>query len=611
MCGILGVISYNNINNSDKNSVIEMQKEILHRGPDNQSIWRDNSVVYGHNRLSIIDLSTEANQPMLSTDKDVLICFNGEVYNHEEIRKELEATQNFHTSHSDTEVIINAYKEWGIDKTLSKLKGMFAFALYDIKNNVNYLVRDRLGKKPMFYTLLNNKLVFASEVKALLSLKDIDKTINDEAIYHYLSLLTVNAPNTFFKHISKLEQGTYIKYTADHKIEKTTYWNITEHINKQNLDSYDDAVNTIEEKLKRSMVYRNVSDVPISLALSGGVDSSMNLYYSSQKNKQLNAINLDYETQHEFNESKNAKRFSEELGVKYTQMQINQAIFEEELFKLCEIQKDMPFGDPNSVLLYYISKEANRQNAKIILVGEGGDELGGYPVYSSMDKERKIINKIPKVLRPLLKYIPLRKRYDFFYKGNLVSRRQIHGFTEYDKKQFWKGKKYNSYKILYELMQQVKDKTPDAFLRKVLNIEYKLRLPELILARVDYPTMAASIEARSPYMDYELIEYCAGLPYDLKMKNGAKSMVKEVANIVLPDYIVMAKKVGFGMLLIPFLSESLPKVFEKEIINEASAPVKEYIKESFLIDLHKQSGNEKIGYQLWVIYSLNKWLKNI
>jgi len=609
MCGILGVISYNNVNTSDEESVIDMQKEILHRGPDNQSIWRDNSVVYGHNRLSIIDLSNQANQPMLSVDKDIVICFNGEVYNHEEIKEELLNSQKFNTDHSDTEVIINAYKEWGIDKTLSKLKGMFAFSLYDIKNNVNYIVRDRLGKKPVFYTLLNNKLVFASEVKALLSLKDIDKTINDEAIYHYLSLLTVNAPNTFFKHISKLEAGTYIRYTSNNKVVKKTYWNITEHINKQNSDSYEDAVNTIEKKLKRSMVYRNVSDVPISLALSGGVDSSMNLYYSSQKNKQLNAINLDYETQHEFSESKNAKRFSEALGVKYTQMQINQTIFEEELFKLCEIQKDMPFGDPNSVLLYYIAKEANRQKSKIILVGEGGDELGGYPVYSSMDKEQKIISKIPKALRSLLKYIPLRKRYDFFYKGNLVSRRQIHGFTEYDKKQFWKGKKYNSYKILYDLMQQVKDKTPDDFLRKVLNIEYKLRLPELILARVDYPTMAASIEARSPYMDYELIEYCAGLSYDLKMKNGAKSMIKDVANTVLPSYIVNAKKVGFGMLLTPFLSESLPKIFEKEIIKEVSAPIKEYIKESFLINLHKKSGNEKIGYQLWIIYSLNKWLK--
>ena len=607
MCGILGIISYNNIDKSDKQSVITMQQEILHRGPDNQSIWQDNSVVYGHNRLSIIDLSDQANQPMLSVDQDVVICFNGEIYNHEEIKKELVSSQKFNTDHSDTEVIINAYKEWGIDKTLEKLKGMFAFALYDIKNHVNYIVRDRLGKKPLYYSLINNKLFFCSEIKGLLKTDFIDREINSESIYHYLSFLTVNAPNTFFKHISKLESGTYIKYEGE-KLTKKVYWNISDFINKKNNDSYDTAVKTIKQKLKLSMKYRNVSDVPISIALSGGVDSSMNLYYSALENKNINAINLEYETKHEFNESVNAKRLSKELGVNYTQMQINQEIFESELIKLCTIQKDMPFGDPNSVLLYYISKEAIKQNSKILLVGEGGDELGGYPVYSNMVKEYKILNKTPKFVRPLLKYIPLKKRFDFFYKGSVVSRRQVHGFTEFEKKKFWKGKSYNSYKILSDFMNQIKGNSNDDFLRKVLNVEYKLRLPELILARVDYPSMAASIEARSPYMDYKLIEYCAGLPYSSKMKNGAKSMIKDVAREVLPDYITNAKKVGFGMLLHPFLNKSLPEMFKKEIIEDEKAPVRDFIKEEFLKELLSKSGNEKIGYRLWIIFSLNKWL---
>ncbi|VAW17562.1 Asparagine synthetase [glutamine-hydrolyzing] [hydrothermal vent metagenome] len=606
MCGISGIIAYNTINQKDEEVLVNMRSAIIHRGPDHQGLWKDSSVVFGHNRLSIIDLSDQANQPMVSADEDVIICFNGEIYNHAEIKEELVGLQKFRTDHSDTEVIINACKEWGLEKALGKFKGMFAFALYDKNKQTTYLVRDRMGKKPLYFSQVNGKLFFSSEIKALLECEDIDKTINEESVYHYLSFLTVNAPNTFYTHISKLEAGTYLTYSKE-GLSKKAYWNVADAINVRSNDSYETAVDTIKEKLLRSMKYRNVSDVPIAVALSGGVDSSLNLLFSTKNNPNINAINLEYETQHEFNESENAKRFSEELKVEYTQLEIDQEKFESELLALCDIQRDMPFGDPNSVLLYYISKEARKNKSKILLVGEGGDELGGYPVYKTMLKEYRFLQKTPSFLRPLLKYVPLKKRFDFFYKGKVVSRRQVHGFTEYEKKKFWKGKPYNSYKILYDLMQEIKGSD---FLRKVLNIEYKLRLPELILARVDYPTMAASVEARSPYMDYELIEYCASLPYDLKMKNGAKSMIKDVAKEFLPDYITKGKKVGFGMLLHPFLTGSLPTMFRKEIVEVEDAPVKKYIEESFLKKLIGQNANPKIGYRLWIIYSLNKWLLN-
>ncbi len=606
MCGISGIITYTTITPTDEASLIAMRNAILHRGPDYQGVWKDESVIFGHNRLSIIDLSDQANQPMVSADKDVIICFNGEIYNHAEIKEELMGAQQFRTDHSDTEVIINAYKEWGLEKALLKFKGMFAFALYDIKKQTTYLVRDRMGKKPLYFSQVKDKLFFSSEIKALLESEEIDRTINEEAIYHYLSFLTVNAPNTFYANISKLEAGSYLEVSKE-GLKKRIYWNVADAINTTCEDNYETAVETIKEKLMLSMKYRNVSDVPIAVALSGGVDSSLNLLYSSKDNPNINAINLKYETSHEFNESENARRFSKELGVDYTQMEINQEKFESELLRLCDVLKDMPFGDPNSVLLYYISKEARDTKSKILLVGEGGDELGGYPVYKSMLKEYRFIQKIPGFLRSLLKYIPLKKRFDFFYKGTVVSRRQVHGFTEFEKKKFWKGKPYNSYAVLHRLMQEVQG---NDFLRKVLNVEYKLRLPELILARVDYPTMAASVEARSPYMDYQLIEYCASLPYELKMKNGAKSMIKDVARAYLPEYITNGKKVGFGMLLHPFLTESLPKMFREEVVEVADAPVKKYIKASFLKKMIDSKIDPKIGYRLWIMYSLNKWLLN-
>ncbi len=604
MCGISGIIAYHNISQSNEASLIIMRNAIVHRGPDYQGVWKDDSVVFGHNRLSIIDLSDNANQPMVSIDEDVIICFNGEIYNHAEIKEELKGFQKFRTDHSDTEVIINAYKEWGLEKALKKFKGMFAFALYDVDKKITYLVRDRMGKKPLYFSQVEDKLYFSSEIKALLESGEIDRTINDEAIYHYLSFLTVNAPNTFYTNISKLEAGNYLEVSME-GTKKYTYWNVADAINTESNDSYSTAVEIIKEKLMHSMRYRNVSDVPIAVALSGGIDSSLNLLYSSKENPNINAINLEYETKHEFNESENARRFSKELGVAYTQMEINQEKFESELLKLCDVLRDMPFGDPNSVLLYYISKKARDTKSKILLVGEGGDELGGYPVYKSMLKEYQFLQKIPAFLRGVFKYIPFKKRFDFFYHGDVVSRRQVHGFTEFEKKKFWKGKPYNSYAILHRLMQEIEG---NDFLRKVLNVEYKLRLPELILARVDYPTMAASIEARSPYMDYELIEYCASLPYDLKMKNGAKSMIKDVAREYLPDYITNGKKVGFGMLLHPFLTESLPKLFKNEVIDKDDAPIKKYVKSSFLKKMISTDVDPKIGYRIWIMYSLNKWL---
>ncbi|MBC8755336.1 asparagine synthase (glutamine-hydrolyzing) [Kordia sp. YSTF-M3] len=611
MCGILGVIAYNKIVEKDKEVIALMQQEIVHRGPDNQSVWNDDSVVFAHNRLSIIDLSDQANQPMIASDDSVVISYNGEVYNYEEIKKDLIGKQEFKTDHSDTEVIINAYKEWGIDGLLKRLRGMFAFALYDKKTATTFLVRDRLGKKPLYYATVANKIYFSSETKPLLKADEIDAAINEESIYHYLTFLTVNAPNTFYKHIKKLEAGNYLKITAKKEIEQKEYWSITNAINTTSLDSYEKAQEKFKEKLEVSMQLRNISDVPISIALSGGVDSSLNLYYSAQKNPSINAINLEYQTNHEFNESDNARKYANTLGLEYHQMQINAEEYEKQLLDLQAIQTDAPFGDASSVLLYYISKKVKAIGSKVLLVGEGGDELGGYPVYIKIQKEYNILKLIPKFLRKYLKYIPLAKPFDFFYDNKIISRRQVHGFTEHEKKKFWKKGTYNSYEILGKLMDEVTIETKDAFLKKVLNIEYKLRLPELILAKVDYSTMAASIEARSPYMDYKLIEYCASLPFELKMKNGAKSIIKDVAKNILPDYIVNGKKVGFGMLLHPFLTISLPKMFQKEIIENPEAPVKEFIDEKYLKKLmSSKTFSPKKGYRLWIMYSLNIWLSN-
>jgi asparagine synthase (glutamine-hydrolysing) len=608
MCGILGLINKDNISNSIRIDFENALKSLTHRGPDNQDIYANKNIIIGHTRLSILNLDSSANQPFISKKKDIVLTFNGEIYNYEELRKELNYT--FITKNSDTETLLACYEIWGIEKTLQKINGMFAFVIHDFKKNETHLVRDRLGKKPLYYTLHEDSLFFSSEIKSLLKFNQIQKKINEESIYHYLTFLTVNAPNTFYQNIFKIEAGCHLTF-KNNTISKNFYWDIAKFINKKNLLKDDIVKKTFEKKLLNSFKLRNISDVPISIALSGGIDSSLNLIISNKLNtNNVSAITIESESSNLNNEAEYAKELCQKLNIKHSTKKINAEEFFNYFETFTTIHKDTPCSDPNYVLMYVISSILKENNQKVLLVGEGGDELGGYPVYTKLLKEKKIIDLIPKAFYPMLKFFPLKKPFDFFVKKTLISRRHVHCFTETEKKNFWKkSQSYNSYEILKKYMDEITIKTNDSFLKKVLNVEYKLRLPELILARIDYPTMAASVEARSPFMDYNLIEFAASLPFDLKMKSKPKYLLMHFAKKYLDYSILKRKKIGFGMLLEEILNEHVPKQFEKDIQNP-KAPILDYIKVSYLkkiIKSHKK--NKKYGYNIWTLYALNKWLK--
>lgn len=614
MCGITGAINFKNIKQKDKQFVEKFNKSISHRGPDASGIWSDENIVFGHTRLSIIDLSDSSNQPMLSHDEDIVIVFNGEIYNHQEIRDEIRDDFVFKTDHSDTEVVINAYKKWGI-KALDKFVGMFAIALYDKVKGKVFLVRDRFGKKPFYITTVNDMLYFSSENQAFFESGLLKKKFNDEAIYDYLTFLTVPAPKTFFQNVEKIEAGYYYEIDKSGMV-KHKYWDIAEYLNQENNCSFDEAKNKSEVLLNNAMKYRNVADVPISIALSGGLDSSLNLYYTKQnRDDEISTINISYEETSDFDESVLAEKYSKEKDVKYIPKRISQKDFIEWIEEYLSISKDIPTGDPNTALMFGISKIARNNGFKVLLVGEGGDEIGGYPIYTKLVKLDKILKVIPDWFIAILLKIPLpnkiKKKIHSLLENPAYARRFIFGFSEAQKATFWKkDKSYNSYRVLKNLSDEVSGKFKDSFLRKLLNVEYKLRLAELLLPRVDYPSMAASIEARSPFMDHKLVEYSATLPWDIKMKEGAKTIIKSIAKDKLPEYIVNAPKVGFGMLLNPFLKDTIPVWFKNDIIDKQS-PIKEYIKDEFLLDIydkHKQSKN--YGYQLWILYSLNIWMVN-
>ena len=614
MCGITGAISFKNIKQKDKLFVEGFNDSISHRGPDASGIWSDKNIVFGHTRLSIIDLAESSNQPMLSNDENIVIVFNGEIYNHQEIREELKNEFVFKTDHSDTEVIINAYRKWGI-KALDKFVGMFAIALYDKEKEKVFLVRDRFGKKPFYLTTVNDTLYFSSENQAFFESGLLKKEFNDEAIYDYLTFLTVPAPKTFFKNISKIEAGYYYEVSSA-EIEKHKYWDIADYLNKENICSFDEAKLKTEELLETAMKYRNVADVPISIALSGGLDSSLNLFYTKQNREdEISTINISYEETSDFDESVLAEKYSKEQNVKYIPKKISQKDFVEWIEEYLSISKDIPTGDPNTALMYGISKIAHVNGFKVLLVGEGGDEIGGYPIYTKLVKLDKILKFIPNWFISFVLKIPfpakIKRVLNSALENPVYTRRFIFGFSEAQKKKFWrKDKNYNSYKIIKEISDEISEKFKDSFLRKLLNVEYKLRLAELLLPRVDYPSMAASIEARSPFMDHKLVEYSATLPWDIKMKDGAKSIIKDIARDKLPGYIVNVPKVGFGMLLTPFLQDVMPVWFKNDILDKES-PIKEYIKDKYLYDFYNRHQQRKdYGYQLWILYSLNKWMEN-
>ncbi len=613
MCGISGFVSFYKVQEKHIKAIQKINESLFHRGPDAEGIYSNESVILGHRRLSIIDLSDKSNQPMHDKEKDISIVFNGEIYNYEEIRKELESEYEFQTDHSDTETIIYAYKKWGIS-CLNKFIGMFSIALFDKKENSVYLVRDRLGKKPLFYTENEEGLYFASESNALFSSGEIEKVVDDEAVYDYLSFLTVEAPKTFYKNIFKVPAGCYLKIKNKTKT-LNNYWDVSEYLNKNAKLSEDEVIEKTRALLEKSMNYRNVSDVPIAIALSGGLDSCLNLAYSKMNtDENITTINVSYVKTSKFDESHIAKRFSNELGANFIAAKIDQYDYEKWILEYFEAQKDTPIGDPNSPLLYGISKIAAENGCKVLQVGEGGDEIGGYPVYSQLKKLDKFSRWVPQIFLKLALLVPLpskvKRELEVLVEGGSVARRFLFGFTDMQKKRFWKKEvQESSLAKLSKYSNQITDEFNDSFLKKVLNIEYKVRLAELLLPRVDYPSMAASVEARSPFMDHSLIEYSAGVPFSQKMSQGPKTIIRKIASSILPEYILSQPKVGFGMLLNPFLNEELPVWFEKEILQSPS-PLKEYIEEDFLVNLHREHLEKKAeGFRMWILFSLHKWLE--
>jgi len=628
MCGIVGSLVFNNSHFSVTESYINrMRDTMIHRGPDGAGTWISNNgkLGLGHRRLSIIDLSDSAGQPMCNHDKSIWVTFNGEIYNHAEIRRELikSGYTDWKTSHSDTEVILYAYQCWGIE-CLHRFRGMFAFALWDERKQALWLVRDRIGVKPLYYSMHHGRLTFASEIKALLADPGQQRDVDEQALYHYLGFLCSPVSQTLFSGINKVPAGYYIRVTVAGNVEKTRYWDPWQFVVPET--TRDDTV--IAEKvlniLRDSVRYRKVSDVPVGVFLSGGIDSSTNTaLFSEGEERPVNTFSIGYDGEYQSykNELEYARLMAAEVKANHRERILSLQDILDFLPDMARYQ-DEPLADPVCIPVYYVSRLARESGMVVCQVGEGADELfWGYPAWrTALNLQRILDLGIPRVLdKAALAVMRFNHRSSTRYyewmrraaEGQRIFWGGAEGFTDAQKRMLFGsrlGKKfehYTSWQAIEPLWNEFQD---SAWEKSVLHwmsfLDLKQRLPELLLMRVDKMSMATSLECRVPFLDHKFVEYVLGIPQNIKTRNGElKYILKKAVKGVIPDVLINRPKQGFGVPVHEYLYDRLGHDIATGLTELCSKT--DYFNKDYIAQLQR----DRNSVALWTLYNFYLWWK--
>lgn len=627
MCGIVGIINKESQNKEAfETHLISMRDTMVHRGPDGFGLWisDDIKVGFGHRRLSIIDLSDAGKQPMSNPEQTIWITFNGEIYNHLEIRRELENLGYKYHSGTDTETIIYAYLEWGIE-CLNKFNGMFAIGLWDEREKSLYLIRDRVGIKPLYYTQSEKNLMFASEIKAFLKHPGFIKKLSEEGLYHYFSFGSTPAPFTLFENVLKVPAGHYLKYKLGHVLQVVEWWNPLWNTSKQPvLNGEAEHSEYLLNLLRDSVKLRTISDVPYGAFLSGGLDSSLiTALMTEQTGKSVDTYSIDVEGINPYSEQQYAKIVAEKFNSNHFTKTITDDNFEEYFLKNYSIL-DEPLTTQDIAALNYISKLTRDNKTIVVQVGEGSDELLlGYEglneiinsFYVKLDKFSSIPSFIKKPISSLA-YVLKPDRPDNLF--NATHKREYywtlnHVFGEKSKLNLFSNSLYNSYST-YGIVQEHYDKfyhltkhRKDIDIsHKMLYMELKHRLPELLLLRVDKIGMANSIEPRVPFLDYRIVEFAFNIPISLKIKNGIhKYILKKTAEKILPMEIIYRKKIGFCGSTDTMLTPKLNS-FAESIFNSELKKMSDIFNHKYIINLLNDRTNAN---KIWTLLNFALWSK--
>lgn len=618
MCAIAGVLSSQNSDYSQ--FVNQMCEKMLLRGPDYHAIYNEAYVTLGHSRLSIIDLST-GNQPMRSSDGNVVIVFNGEIYNFRELKRELQDVGYEFVSNSDTEVIIAGYQILGIDVIIDKLEGMFAFAIFDRITKNTFIARDKYGEKPLYYEIRDKEFIFASELKAFSpSLKKY--TLDKKALNFYLALNYIPSPYSLYKEIRKVPQGHYFQIDSELNIQDVCYYNLSERIQKPINDSYEKAAGYLKELIYDSIQKRMIADVPTGAFLSGGIDSSIVCSIMSELSEDLfNTFSLGFKEK-EYDESGRAKIVSDKIGSEHNLHILDFNDVAEAIDDIIDYY-DEPFADSSAIPSYYVAKLA-RKKVKVVLTGDSADEIfAGYEKYLGryyVDYYRKLpilgqqllrwladkcpVNHYTNVgLRKLKKLIYTAELSDFDIYYNLMC------LGNPDKKRSMLLKK-NFYVDIKSEIKSVYDSCPsESYLNREQFCDVKYVLEGCMFPKVDRACMHNSLENRTPFIDSRIVEYAFRMnpEYKLKGKNK-KRILKDTFGYLLPKQTKKFSKKGFGVpvgyWLRNELCNSLYSFVDKEFLEEQGIFEYDYIKQ--LCDNHL-SCKEYNDTQLWNFYVFQKW----
>lgn len=661
MCGIVGAVSLNRRGEVDRGVLERMRDTMVHRGPDGGDSWisDDRRVGLAHRRLTIIDVSTAADQPMPNEDGRVIITFNGEIYNHASLRPHLLAAgHRFRTDHSDTEVLVHGYEEWGLDGLLQRIEGDYAFGIWDARNGSLSLARDRVGVKPLYFAFVNSFLLFASEMKAIVAHPAFSPDVDHYALYHYLSFLTAPAPMTMMRGVYKLPAGCCLTVDASGTARMTRYWDAvpgrgidpseTKGLSAAALEEF--YVRGIRERLRAAVAKRMMSDVPLGVFLSGGIDSSTNVALMSEySSRPVETFTVGFSDHQGLNEFDYAREIAQRFKTNHHEIMIQKTDMIDYLQKMIYHQ-DEPIADWVCVPLYFVSKLAHDSGMKVVQVGEGSDEqFCGYDSYMAY------LRLYRRYWRPFQKFLP--KAAQRLIAGaatlaagahpRLLAYGDIADRAAREREHFWSGAtvfwdtmkarlvdsqalgepvdhstaiassvldpsylQADTFNVIRSYFGPLDNEHPGRdTLTRMIYSEFRLRLPELLLMRVDKIGMSVSLEARVPFLDHHLVEFTMDIPQEWKVRNDVpKYLLKKAVEGLIPDHLIYRKKMGFGAPMSDWLRSDFGRMVQDSI--RSSGLMRRGIFNTSYIDKlfeWHRSGRADCGLYIWTLYNLTAW----
>ena len=636
MCGIAGYIG--EIKNPS-DCLTKMAQAINHRGPDSNGLWiGQEGIGLAHTRLSILDLSTAGHQPMHSVSGNYVLIFNGEIYNHEYLRSELESISNRNwLGHSDTETLLASIEEWGIEDTLAKVKGMFAIALWDKKSKNLYLSCDRIGEKPLYYGWVNQQFVFASELKSIKQFPAFKNEIDRNSLAMFLRFNSIPAPYSIYENIYKLEPGQIIKiHSKSKQVQKNSFWSIEEVYKNGNMNKFTgtskEAVDKLEHLLSSAVSSQMQSDVPLGAFLSGGIDSSTIVaLMQSFSNSKVNTFTIGFNSK-EYDEAKHAAKVAKYLGTDHYDKYVTDSDALNVIPNLPNIY-DEPFADSSQIPTFLVSEFA-KQKVTVALSGDAGDELfGGYNRYIFSEKTLNTIFKAPSIIKQLISksiFSISEEKWSSLLSSHLNNRFANIGNKIYKTADILSSK--NVRDLHLKLVSQIynpsewlknaneyKSKLNDDIVRfeELNSIESMMAydlisyLPTDILTKVDRAAMSVSLETRIPFLDLDVIEFSASLPIEFKIRNGvSKWALREVLYRHVPKDLIERPKMGFGVPLAEWLRGPL-KDWAESLLDEKRLHQEGFFNVEFVRDkwIEHLNGNRNWSHQLWNVLMFQAWLE--